>query len=187
LLKSAGWKLCQTILLVAIASLLPGMRISPLTVGKELDMSHFDLSLRLVGEIDELERAAAAMSDLSYELYRKGQVYPHRVRPQPVNVLLLELGKWEHGLTTYVDARQDPAMTQRFQSIQGATHLLRQLAPVLAALDPQRCRKEVYLFTLRTEDTGGLELPADFIAAAASANLELALSISIGNLEDEKH
>jgi hypothetical protein len=143
-------------------------------------MCYSELSLRLVGELDELERAATAMSNLPFELYRKGQVYPPRARAQPANVLILELAKWKHGLTTYRDASQDPAMAERFQSIQKATRVLRQLAPVLAALDPQRCRKEVDLFTLRTEDTGGLQQPADFIATVASANLELAISISVG-------
>jgi hypothetical protein len=143
-------------------------------------MSDFELSLCLVGELDELERAATAMSDLPYELYRKGQVYPPRGRVQPANVLILELAKWEHALTTYRDAHQDPAMADRFRSIHEATRVLRQLAPTIAALDPQRCRKEVDLFTLRTEDTGGLQLPADFIATMASANLELAISISVG-------
>jgi hypothetical protein len=61
-------------------------------------MSDFELSLRLVGERDELERAATAMGALPYELYRKGQVYPPRGRAQPANVLILELATWKHGL-----------------------------------------------------------------------------------------
>jgi hypothetical protein len=173
-------KLSQRIPFIAFASLLQGVHISSHSVGKERDLSYFKLSLRLVGELEELERAATAMSDLPYELYRKGHTYPPRRRVQPANVLILELAKWTHGLTTYRDEHQDPAMAARFQSIQEATRVLRQLAPMLATLDPLQCRKEVDLFTLRKEDTGGLTLPADFIATMAAANLELAISVSVG-------
>jgi hypothetical protein len=95
------------------------------------------------------------------------------------------MATWDHGPTSYVDASQDPAMAVQFQRTHKATRLLRQLAPALAALDLQRRRKAVGVFTLRAVDTGGLEIRADFIAAVPSAHLQQARSISVGILDDE--
>ena len=69
-------------------------RNMPPLIGREQLVSRVRLSLRLVGELNELEQAAKAMSGLPFQLWRKGVVYPHRVRAQPANVLILELAKW---------------------------------------------------------------------------------------------
>jgi len=56
-------------------------------------MSRMKISLRLVGEFNELEAAASSMTGLPFKLLRKGETYPPLFRIQGTNVLMLELAK----------------------------------------------------------------------------------------------
>ncbi|WIG61029.1 MAG: Macrolide export ATP-binding/permease protein MacB [Ktedonobacterales bacterium] len=146
-------------------------------------MSHFDISLRLIGELDVLENAAHAMEGLPFELRRRGERYRRR-RVQPANVLLLQLAKWERGALYSFDDRET-IFAEEDRQLANATTVLQQLAPMLANLDRSQCDRQLYISTIREEEDGGLTLPEELVAAAGDAGLSINVSILVLMPDDD--
>jgi hypothetical protein len=91
---------------------------------------------------------------------------------QPIDVILLDLASWEGA------SQVDQEVAEREQLLPAAAKL-RQLAPALASVDRSRCQVELSISTIREEDQGGFELPAELIAAAAAGGLSLGISILV--------
>ncbi len=138
-------------------------------------MSWVHISLRLVGEWQVLEQAVQVMTGLPVEVLRRGERYGNRWRPQPENVMLLTLAEWDD--TPNGEEGHPLPIADAGQLLAAATTLSR-LAPTLAGLDRGRCRVELYVDTIRSEDDGGFALPSELITAAA-AGLSMELSIGV--------
>jgi hypothetical protein len=149
-------------------------------------MSRFFISLRITGEIEPLEKVAQAMEGLPFEFRRRGEMYSRRKRPQPINILLLDLAKWKRRgifLEEYEETSQEVKREENAQ-FAAATATLQRLVPVLAGLDRRRCEPEIYVSTIREEDNGGFGFPAEFVSAAGAAGLPIGISILV-MLEDD--
>lgn len=85
---------------------------------------------------------------------------------QRVDVWGLYLARWEG------DAPEEQSMTQ-------AAAKLEAMAPALAALDRARCKAELYVSTIRDEESGGFSLPARLAAAVGASKLEISISILV--------
>lgn len=141
------------------------------------------VSLRVAGNSEQLERAAEAMDGLPFQLLRKGVTYGARLRPQPENVLSLHLDEWER---KWPDdpADKPPLIADERQRFLRMADTIARLAPTLANLDRSQCRTDLFISTIRHEDWGGFDLPAEFVAAAGAAGLAMAISLPV-LLDDE--
>jgi hypothetical protein len=141
------------------------------------------VSLRVVGDLEQLEYAANAMDGLPFKLLREGVTYGRQLRPQPRNVLALDLGKWERNWPA--DPRDEPPLIEdeqrRFLKI---AEVIARLVPTLARLDRTKCWADLYISTIRHEDWGGFDMPAELVTAAGAAGLAMSLSIAV--LLDER-
>jgi len=135
-------------------------------------MSEIKVYLRIRGDLPQEEELTSSLKGIPFQLKRRGQQIG-RARSQPVDVLLLELVSWE---SSGDPEKQDRAIQD--QLLPAAT-IIEQLTPTLVALDRSRCLAELSISTIRQEDQGGFELPAELIAAAGAARLSLGVSILV--------
>jgi len=136
-----------------------------------------------MGAIDLLERVMATLDDLPHRLRRQGE--PGVLGPQERNVLVVDLARWERG-PHYPAAGDDTAIVlAEDHALLATATTLQRLAPLLAGLDRSRCTAELYVSTIREEDQGGFELPAELVAAAAAAALSIGVSILVLLPEEE--
>jgi hypothetical protein len=141
-------------------------------------VSSFRVSLRVGGNLAQLERAAEAMDGLPCQLLRKGVTYGTRLRPQPENVLILELDEWERKWPND-PADEAPLIADERRRFLRIAETIARLAPTLASLDRTQCRADLSISTIRQEDWGGFDLPAEFVAAAGAAGLAMGVSIPV--------
>jgi hypothetical protein len=152
-------------------------------------MSKFRVSIRLGGEINDLEavaRVADSFPDrIAYRLLRQGEPEPrHRDSVQPANVLIIPLAAWERG-GIYEDDDRDALLADERAQLATAASVVARLAPTLAAVVSARTRAELWVSTIREEEMGGFGLPVDLVAAAAAAGLSISLSILVDWPEDD--
>jgi hypothetical protein len=149
-------------------------------------MSSFNLALRLIGDVDALEAtvrlAEGFLEPVPKRLHRQGEPRPWGV--QPVNVLLFPLAEWRRG-AVYDGEDREAILAEERAQLAHATAVVTQLTPHLAALDRSRTTADLYISTVRTEELGGLDLPADLVAASAAARLSIALSIAVAAWPDD--
>jgi hypothetical protein len=133
-------------------------------------MSRNAILLRVLGDIDRIDELVEAIG-LPARVYRRGTINLVN-QVQGMDVLVVELGKWRN-----VD-EEDQATGEQGLLLSVAEHI-HQLVPILTTLDRSRCRAELYVSTIREEEQGGLELPANLIAAAGAAGLSIGISILV--------
>ncbi len=135
-------------------------------------MSEIKVYLRIRGDLPQEEEWTSSLKGIPFQVKRRGQQVG-RARSQAVDVLLLKLASWE----SFGDpAEQDRAIQEQLLP---AVTLIEQLTPMLVALDRSRCIAELSISTIRQEDQGGFELPAELVAAAGAARLSLGVSILV--------
>lgn len=135
-------------------------------------MSETSVSLRLVGDLPPLEELTRLLGTRPTRDRRRGQPFrPGSRTIQPVDVWTLDLMGWQRG---HLDG----------EALAQVAATLLQMAPALAALDRTQCRAQLYISAIRDEESGGFELPAQLVAAAGAANLELVVSI-LCDVEDD--
>ena len=119
------------------------------------------------------------MEGLPFQLLREGITYGARLRPQPVNHLGLELDTWERRWPD--DPADEPPLIadeqRRFLKI---AETIARLAPTLASLDRTQCRADLFISTIRHEDWGGFDLPAEFVRGPITAFLRRCQTFRIG-------
>jgi hypothetical protein len=135
-------------------------------------MSEISVSLRLVGDLPPSEELTRLLGTQPTTDRRRGQlIHPRTRRIQPIDVWSLDLTGWQRG-HLYTAVLPQAATT------------LQQMAPALAALDRTGSRAQLYISAIRDEESGGFDLPAELIAAAGAAGLEMAVSI-LCDVEDD--
>jgi hypothetical protein len=80
----------------------------------------------------------------------------------------------------WTETRPDP------DGLSDAVESLRRIGPALASLDRKSCRVQLYLSSIRDEEQGGFDIPAELIAAAGAAGAELIVSILVMWYGDEE-
>lgn len=101
-------------------------------------------------------------------------------------MLLSPLAAWERGGVSAGDDCEAILAEERTQ-LYAATVTLARLAPTLAALDRTHTCAELYMSTVRWEDQGGFELPAELAAAAAAAHRSIGPAILVMAWPDEEN
>jgi hypothetical protein len=72
------------------------------------------------------------------------------------------------------------------QAMAEAAAVLQQMALILASMERSGWRAQLYISTIRREEQGGFDIPAEIVIAAGVAKLELIVSVLIGiYVEDE--
>ena len=133
-------------------------------------MSRNTILLRVQGDLEHPEELISAVG-MPAETTSRGS--RDRVEKLPkADVILFRLASWT-GVSV-----EDQDKAEREQLLPIAARL-QQAAPVLAALDRSRCTAELYVSSIRREEQGGLEFPAELIAAAAAGGLRLGISILV--------
>ncbi len=137
--------------------------------------SRTNMSLRLSGELPPSEEVTRLLGIAPTFQRRKGETIPPGRRKQPADVWgldLIERSEWEDGLPL-------PEATARVADI------LRRLAPGLAQLDRHLVNSALWIGTTREEAMGGFGIPAEIVAAAGVAKLEISVAVHI-LLEDDE-
>lgn len=139
------------------------------------EKSRTNMSLRLSGNLPPTDEVTRLLGIAPTFDRRKGELIPPRRRKQPADVWGLDLidrSEWEDGLPL-------PEATARVADI------LRRLTPGLAQLDRRVINAELWISTIREEVMGGFGIPAEIVAAAGVAQLEISVSVLI-ILEDDE-
>ena len=134
------------------------------------------MALRLAGDLPPTEEVTRLLGIAPTFQRRKGEPIPPGRRKQPTDVWSLELIKrseWEDGPPL-------PEATTR------AADMLRRLTPGLAQLDRSVINAELWISTIREEAMGGFGIPAEIVAAAGAAQLEISVSVLILLEDDEE-
>lgn len=140
-------------------------------------MNESQLSIRLIGELPpsaDLENLLGESPDIDRRrgmppLYRSG-------RAQEVDV-------WA---VTLIDRSEWNQSSLDKSALDRAIDRLRRMAPSLASLSRQGFRAQWYVSTIQDQDQGGFELPAEVIALAGEAHLEMFVSIlDVGGDDDD--
>lgn len=131
-------------------------------------MSTSKISLRLSGNLTPLEKLTHTLGITPTKILHRGErISKNRV--QPVDIWSLELVNFDDRTT-----KQDIDK----QMLQAAV-VLKQIAPAIASLDRTKCKTDLYISTIREEDSGGLSLPTELVVAAAAAKLSIQMSILV--------
>lgn len=156
------------------------MNGSNYTRGKSTAVSHWksrtSMSFRLSGDLPPSQDVTHLLGIAPTFDRRKGELIPPRRRKQPVDVWGLDLidrSEWEDGLPL-------PEATARVADI------LRRLTPGLAQLDRDAVNAELWISTIREEAMGGFGIPAEIVAAAGAAQLQISVSVLIILEDDEE-
>lgn len=139
------------------------------------EKSRTNMFLRLSGDLPPNDEAPRLLGIAPTFQRRKGELIPPGRRRQPVDVWLLDLierSEWEDGLPL-------PEATAR------AAEALRRVTPGLAQLDRHLVNAELLISTIRETAMGGFGIPAEIVAAAGVAQLEISVSVLI-LLEDDE-
>ena len=141
-------------------------------------MSHWNsrtsMSFRLSGDLTPTEAVTRLLGVTPTRQRRKGEP-SHLGRLQPFDVWSLDLiarSEWEDGPPL-------PEATAR------AANTLRHLTPGLGQLDRSVVTAQLWISTIREEAQGGFDIPAEIVAAAGAAHLEITVSVLI-ILEDDE-
>lgn len=134
----------------------------------DFPMTTIKFSLRLTGDLPPTERLNTLLQVSPTSARRRGEQISRR-RVQPTDVWLLDLAEVE-GDRNSEDMEAD---------LLGVTNQLTQFAPALASISTERCKADLYISILQTEDQGGLSLPPQFILAVAAAKLSIQVSILV--------
>ncbi|HEU5441424.1 MAG TPA: DUF4279 domain-containing protein [Ktedonobacterales bacterium] len=132
-------------------------------------MSENRLSLRLVGELPPDQELTAMFGVHPTTSRRRGMPIGRTGRPTTEDVWSVELisrSEWTH-------SRPDVA------AVDNALRQLQSMIPALSHLDRTRCRVQLYISSIREEEQGGFELPAEFVAVAGAAHMEVFVSILV--------
>jgi hypothetical protein len=146
-------------------------------------MSIFRFGLQVVGPLDVLEGLEPQLDGLVYDLRRQGERSFGGI--QPVKGLFVHLARWERG-GIYTGDDREAILAEEHEKIAATTAALQRLAPALANLDRSKTRVSFWISTIREEEEGGFELPADLVAAAAAAGLRIAVSIMVAFDDDDQ-
>jgi hypothetical protein len=133
------------------------------------------MAFRVFGDLPPTEEVTRLLGVTPTRYRRRGEAIPPGRRQQPFDVWILELierSEWEDGLPL-------PEATAR------AAGMLRHLTPGLAKLDRSVVNAELWISTIREEAMGGFGIPAEIVAAAGAAQLEISVSVLI-ILEDDE-
>lgn len=139
-------------------------------------MSRFRAFLRVIGDQGVVEEFGRLRGDMTADIAR--QVASGGSAVQPNDVLLLELARWQRPGIFDGDDRA-ALLADEMAQLSAASATLRRMAPMLATLNRSRCTAELYISTIRDEDQGGLEIPAELVAAAAAGALSIDISILV--------
>lgn len=137
--------------------------------------SRTNMALRLSGDLPPDEEMARLLGIAPTRHKRKGEPIHRGRQRQPTDVWRLELIHWSE----WEDGPPLPEATAR------AADTLRRLTPGLAQLDRSVVNAELWISTIREEATGGFGIPAEIVAAAGAAKLEISVSVLI-ILEDDE-
>jgi uncharacterized protein DUF4279 len=132
------------------------------------------MSIRLAGALPPAEEVTQLLGVAPTFQRRKDEPIPPGRRQQPVDVWslnLIERSEWEDG-------------TPLPEAAKRAAELLRRLTSGLAQLDRNAVNAELWISTIREEAMGGFGIPAEIVAAAGLAKLEISVSVLI-LLEDD--
>src|SRR5690242_9474966 len=139
-------------------------------------VNHFSLSLRIHGDLPPTEELIAALGVQPTNVIRNGERRTLRSGEngreqlarlvQPTDMFLVELGEWDG------DERTEEMLLQIAPRVA-------ELAPRLRQLRGPQCHVDLYMSAFRDTDQGGLVLPAEFVAAAASAGISIHISIPV--------
>lgn len=140
-------------------------------------MSRNRLSLRLIGELPPTEELNQLLGIRPVSAHRRGE-----------RGLLDEVMSMDVWVINLVPRKDWPDGRPPVPVISHVTRLLGRITPALNALDRSQVHAELYLSTRREEAMGGFEIPAEWIAAAAAANLELDISVlaTLGRDEEDE-
>ena len=129
-------------------------------------MSDLKVSLRLTGDIPH-EDLTLIFLKLPFKLIRRGS---KSIIGEVLDkdVLSVNLAHWDDENDIHID-NQTQLIIERLAHIK----------PWLASLDKSRIKTEFYIGTIRTIDQGGFDLPAELVAAIATAGLSIAVSILV--------
>lgn len=141
-------------------------------------MSEYEVSLRLIGDIGDIEGIVGVLPDIPYELNRQGEIISGFNRPWRRNVLLVQLARWQRGNTGGRDAATLP-ISDGTSELTDASSVLAQLEPSLNGLDRTRCSADIYVDIIDELDQAGLELPAAFVSAASAAGLPINIIVLV--------
>jgi hypothetical protein len=133
------------------------------------------MALRLSGGLPPDEEITRLLGIAPTWHKRKGEPIHRERQQQPTDVWSLELihrSEWEDGPPL-------PEATAR------AAETLRRLTPGLAQLDRSVVNAELWISAIREEAMGGFGIPAEIVAAAGAAQLEISVSVLI-ILEDDE-
>lgn len=131
-------------------------------------MSTVEISLRLSGMLPSSEQLRKLFDVEPTIALRQGEQVSKR-RVQPVDLWVLELAKFDH------ESSQQNIENQLIH----AASVIEQLASAIATLDRTQCQADLYISTIREEDQGGFALSPVLIAAAATAQLTVQVSILV--------
>jgi hypothetical protein len=129
-------------------------------------MSTIKFSLRLTGDLPSTEKLNTLLQVSPTSARRPGEQISRR-RAQPTDLWLLDLAA-VGGDRNAEDMEED---------LLEVANQLTQLAPALASIPRERCKADLYISILQTEDQGGLSLPPQFVLATAVAQLSIQVSI----------
>jgi Domain of unknown function (DUF4279) len=136
--------------------------------------SRTNMALRLSGDPPSTEEVSHLLGIAPTDQARRGDLIHRGRQQQPVDVWTLDLierSEWEDGSPL-------PEVTRR------AAEMLRRLTPGLTQLDRNTVNAELWISTIREEAMGGFGIPAEIVAAAGMAQLEISVSVLI-LLEDD--
>jgi uncharacterized protein DUF4279 len=134
------------------------------------------MALRLSGDLPPTEEVTRLLGIAPTDQTRKGEPIHLGRQRQPTDVWSLELihrSEWEDGPPL-------PGATAR------AAETLRSLTPGLIQLDRSAVTTELWISTIREEAMGGFGIPAEIVAAAGAAQLEISVSVLILLEDDEE-
>ena len=139
-------------------------------------INHFSLSLRIHGDLPPTEELIAALGVQPTSVFRKGERRILRSGEngrervghgaQPTDMFSVTLGEWDG------DEHTEKMLVQIAPRVA-------ELAPHLAQLRGPQCQVDLYMSAFRDTDQGGLVLPAEFVAATASAGISIHISIPV--------
>lgn len=133
-------------------------------------MSANRLSVRLIGALPATEDLDRLLDVTHTRASRRGTVVSRRVNwiaeEDVWSLDLIARDQWSDGLP------EESALSN-------ATATIQRMTPGLLALEHAVVRTELYISTIREEDSGGFLLSSELIHAAATANLTLVVSVLV--------
>lgn len=133
-------------------------------------MSRNRMSVRLIGDLPPTEELTYVLGVRPTKYSHRGTIVSRRlkwIQEQDVWILdLIDRDHWSDGMP------EESMLSTAIATVQSIT-------PGLLALDRTNIRADLYISTIRQEDSGGFLLPTELVHVAAEAKLTLTVSVLV--------